>query len=1402
MPQLQASYCFEGIRNLLIENYGGEKVEGLFRMLSFYELETNTKLVESFDDVNPLFLVANNIITRGLPTRPSVFIEKAYSEILHYTRIHIDKQLGSFKFEPHFLSKEQIKNCYQSLFIVDPRLNPKSLLKQFTTSYENLGSPYEEGFIHDVLPKHINDSFNQLVEVQRPLTEIVNYQADFTDQRVDFSIEFPFKVNEKNGIVIEIDGPQHDQLKQELHDTQRDQAVEKIGWLPTLRIKTSEFWSIQDKLDNLRRLAVSEYFQVVNENFRKGFDISALNIMLGPIAIARIQRTIIELIISNALELQKEDWDIVVFERDVPCAFLAIEDLKQLLENLSSLKGEENLLPQINLTVITTPEFSKSKLNSLSKCRTFQTTDYPDNLTCDLMIDISMLQRPGFSKRLTGITCNHFAEIRSVHSIKSRRKFKTGELIKYREFVKKLENGAYEFDLSLVKPLETFLNDFFRKTSFREGQLAILSKALQAETVIGLLPTGGGKSLTYQLASLLQPGVTLVIDPLKSLMKDQVDNLIKNLIDGCLVINSSISVDEKRINTEKMMLGEAMFTFISPERMQMQEFRNALDQMFNDKIYFNYSIIDEVHCVSEWGHDFRTSYLRLGENAINHCKAKHINNIPLFGLTATASYDVLTDVQRELSGKSPDNRVTEDNLVHLESTIRDELRYKIINVDAVIEENTDYWQAIEKVGKAKQKEIINILKNEYKVKSKDNFSGLTFCPHKSNFYGVTDKYKPLKDGEQMKGVFDNLREHFIKAGTFIGSNSDDEKLMKLVDLESINNQEKFINNNLNLLVATKAFGLGIDKPNIRFTIHLNYPNSVESFVQESGRAGRDREISTCYILYNEQLYQEKEKKKELDFEINNYFHNKSFKGANKEKAIVKELLTKVYQPNKTAFLTAIIAEEFGVEIIFTIGEVYLFTNDPDDFDKKYGWINHTTLGFREDQISDSVDKCLAINILNFIKDYLKRNATSNYLDFLKESPPPEKGILPILDEIDFDQTFELTIGFINDLNRRIDEITDWLQKAVRNYFNPNRTFYKKEHIIDALSKSSSFIEFIDQLETKYNRFYNNPTKLRISELCDLVDKRRNFDRELAFKSFENIYNGYRDRGDTEKAIYRLSILGIIDDYTVDYKSKTFRLTGKKKREQDYSEHLFNYIRKYYSEEKAKSILKEVLRAEGAKKIEKLTNMLIDFIYREVAEKRHIAIKTMKKLCQEGIDKGDKGIKEFVELYFNSKYANPHEIPNNLYVDTENLEISDFSIIKLYVEKVIGDSIDNLKHLKGACTRLQNDQVAAKDHYVILILNAYALYMLEFKNPRVLKEADEFLINGLSIYFESNGNDEKDLQDKLDYIEFQLYEKNTEIRAFFTLTIDDILIEKHLSMQLNLIKKLNNKILKNYEAGIN
>ncbi len=418
------------------------------------------------------------------------------------------------------------------------------------------------------------------------------------------------------------------------------------------------------------------------------------------------------------------------------------------------------------------------------------------------------------------------------------------------------------------KYLRYFLHLLFRKKDFRPGQLPILNRALQLKSVIGLLPTGGGKSLTYQLAAMLQPAVTLVVDPLKGLMKDQYDGLLRTGIDCISFINNDLhkSVKEER---EQMLTGaQVQIMFLSPERLCIHKFREVLKSMRESHVYFAYGVIDEVHCVSEWGHDFRLSYLHLGRNLYNYVLPKKVdgedNHISLFGLTATASFDVLADVERELSGSNAFS-LDDDATVRYENTNRLELQYYVhpINADSA----TDIWgvgdittnQVLDTINDATDKlrdlqnedsvrlienrfiereniqdpnKLVNIRNAALNVPVEQNWyngwrpdiAGIVFCNHATETaIGVPTVAKKLHH----KGI--------TKIATFTGGTPIWPT--------------GFLTGNENLMVATKAFGMGIDKPNVRMTVHLFYPSSLESFVQEAGRAGRDRKMALATIMH-------------------------------------------------------------------------------------------------------------------------------------------------------------------------------------------------------------------------------------------------------------------------------------------------------------------------------------------------------------------------------------------------------------------------------------------------------------------------------------------------------------------------------------------------------------------------
>jgi ATP-dependent DNA helicase RecQ len=1531
--QYQAGYILDSINETLKQKeFDKGRVTGLLKHLSCFDLDTTTNTDKKSDD--PFVSVIHNLISKGIPTRPSIFIEKEFSTAFGKSKLDTSdfaEQLGNIKYLPNFTDEEQ-QNIFAALHLVDPRLKLTE-----NTYAPKLGSNFESDFIFKFLPSQNLEFLSQLFESQRKINTIVKPEAarDFHSQQVDFSFEFPYlhentftlygekKVTYYNtGLIVEIDGSQHAQIPQRTLDTQRDDAVKETHW-QTKRItdlKKTDFADWVNKSTSLK---------IVKENFKKNLDgnwLQILQLTLSPFAIARVQKTIVELILSNNLDFKKKQWNILAIERDVPCVNLAIEDLKQQFENLYSLSNSEFEFPEINLQIINTVEFAES---SLQKKETKTITSFSSSENFDLLIDVSMLRRNGIEKVETSFKASCVATIRSTHYINSERKIYTSDFIDYKPATKKLENETY-FEFPETKECLTFfLQNIFRKKEFRAGQLPILNRALQGKSVIGLLPTGGGKSLTYQLASMLQAGVTIVIDPIKSLMQDQYDNLLKNGIDSCNFINSKLSREEKAIANNQVTESKMIFSFVSPERLQIEDFRTSLKEMHKNKVYFSYCVIDEVHCVSEWGHDFRTSYLSLGRNAIEFCKTKNKNYIPIFGLTATASFDVLSDVERELSGNGLTD-IDTDAIVRFENTNRVELQYQIINVDVEFERD-DKFKPKYKDGKVfalpvqpiktnikdataieKQKELQRIIDmipaniSQFNEQSetildwtKDRFSteeasnrnirienfdsekffdesnsngGIIFCPHRTWLFGVTDKFKWDKYSEDIfddngnvihnrgefvldenkkkvklppdkrRAVADCINKENIKVGIFMGSSDEDESVGKEIEAESFENQRRFINNEQNLMVATKAFGMGIDKPNVRFTIHFNIPSSIESFVQEAGRAGRDRKVALSTILFNQQqvlifnqrfldelkpklsvdtfkLFKQFKNQKFYKDEIPSvlkaigneeliqhekeilekagtiftdkdnllFFHSNSFKGQSKEMVVINELLQEILLPNTTTLwhIAEKINDEVGEEGI----RMSIFQNYLNVFEKdggKIGAINlvnlnrsfHNIVCSQEysNQIINLVipelqEKHLMFNDVARLKQWLQINVQGT----------SEDGIEKRLSRIEYQQEVkpEIVIPFFN-------------KYSDKSVFHEELISLFKKAVTDKLSDET----ITESIEGTFETFIKNISENLETEIDPANE---------SLSALKQLYYSPRVKADTDKAIFRLASIGIVDDYTVDYNKKSYTVFITKKTDDEYIEQLKIFMRKYYSANRVDSEIENVLEHEGDTILQKCLSFLTEFVYKEIEAKRLRSIEDMIFACQIGLqENGNEELKDFIYLYFNSKYAKKnHEIdgkPYSLTLATDNAKEYSFEIVWNFIEATLidpsGAQKDNTKHLRGASLRLLRTE---PKNGALLLLKAYSLFVLGIgKNKNIEAEARESLTLGFKLFREKYKElTFEELASNIEKYKIEIIKNannSKEVKAILNEVIEELYLEFHNDW----LKTFNEKYLLEYD----
>jgi len=381
--------------------------------------------------------------------------------------------------------------------------------------------------------------------------------------------------------------------------------------------------------------------------------------------------------------------------------------------------------------------------------------------------------------------------------------------------------------------LHLLLADLFGHETFREDQLASLRQALSGGDSVVLLPTGAGKSLIYQLAGLLMPGTTLVIDPLVSLIDDQETRLIRDGIERVVAMHASRGGGSRArdLALASVASGDAHFIFLTPERFQNQRFRDHLRESSRDQL-INLAVIDEAHTVSEWGHDFRTSYLRLARNVRRLCRDRRNLWPPMLALTGTAGPAVLRDVLRELEIDAEAEGAVQRPLTHDRPNL---CYHKITGPDAewldlVVDGVTDV------VTQCLGVELADLAT----LDGLDTVSGIVFCPWARGEHGVGRVRDALMEAFAAKQIELGVEVYAATAPTGDATRPDWAEQRTLA-------AERFKTNQVALLVATKAFGMGIDKPNIRYTVHAGFPSSIEAFAQEAGRSGRDGRPAACVL---------------------------------------------------------------------------------------------------------------------------------------------------------------------------------------------------------------------------------------------------------------------------------------------------------------------------------------------------------------------------------------------------------------------------------------------------------------------------------------------------------------------------------------------------------------------------
>lgn len=1348
--QYKAGYFIHSIFDLFLNKVGKEKVEKIVNQLCHFELETSDKLQHQKVDYSSEIKVINNLLSRGTPTLPSTFIEDLFATTLGNTqRIVSNLNHINYPFKDDSLAEE----IYRAIHIIDPRIKKENQFIDLEKEWKKKNSGYKLDFKYSLLPEYLGQEYIQLVEENRNYKSLIkssDYNGSINaltikfepilEKNIDFLLEMPYQNQNGCGMSLELD----DSPTETTYDYTIDQLKQKycteLGFTNPLIIDTQQFADSNSLLKPLIDFTYNEYFDTVSKNYRSPIyksteGIKALQYALSPIAIARIEKTIIEYLLSGKLSLKNKNWEIAVIERDVPCAHLAIQDLKLHFEHLFALKGEEVKFPEIKLSIYRTAEFKGAQLNVIYPGTVKSIENFDEEANYDLLIDVSVLQRIGLINENYVTKAKYSAIIRSVRSKNAESQILTDREIQYLDLFSSKNDERLKDKARAA--LKYFVRNLFRKDVFLSGQLELINNALQRKNTLGLLPTGGGKTIAYQLACLLQPGVSFIINPIMSVMTDQWLGLKKTGIDKNVRINNSVKLEEELLHQFNLLEnGNCLFAFISADFLRNKSLRNTIYAMEQNGVFINYFVIDEVHCFSEWSHDFRPSYAGIGALKRQLLNNNNKQKISTIALTATAGFACVNDVKKELQIDNESIVTAEQNQV--------KLSFRVIDTTSnQIKSDMDIDQIESLVGGRKQVHFSFLIKELFPEDSNADLKKdtLVFCPTPYGKTGVSDKF-----GD---GLADKLKNNFekIKIGTFWGTPDDGSDNVPRYDaLLSEKNHIKFINNKLDVLIATKSFGIGINKSTIRNIIYFSPPSSMEAFIQQTYRSGRDGGSTNCTVVVERQEFLVPESdpvSKYLPNAKTNYDKYLSYReivskyqGKQKELTIIKEMLQEIDTPlkNYLEIIAHEIQNEFNLDIDLLLQPLKnpnrLYLNQEE---KTYGFIDLSILNINSEE--SSFEQKLSNDLLLFVSEEIRKriNANNDYANNLIKNiyAPDKEGIRTSLEKLRTGGIKELVIPFENS---GIQKISELLMKKISLSFNRKtiKNIYASSNSFDIFVKKINHIKSINKSEGIIN-------------------------------SLSELYLKTRQKKDTKLAIYRLLRLGFIEDFLIDELNHQFIIKLKKKSNEAYLLKLYDIYDEYLLHEKSLELKMALSKTEGDE-IDKAIEGYISFSYEFVVQERFNSIETLHEILRQipenksNSPEINQNIKGFFDTYFNAKYSNLYFsiLPG---VSPINVNTQDYGVIKKYLTHM-GYLKENWIQLKKSI-KLISERLP--ENYIPYLMDAYTNLINGEQDENLIDESFNQIARGFIRMRKQKGyqieNYNTDIQSFLEY----LYENRSDLK---------------------------------------
>ncbi len=1314
--QLQAGYILEALPSLFAGSQR-EYVEALIKHLSYFDLDAQGQDLSQISK-DPFTVVIHNLISRGLPTLAPTFIEEIISATFFKTKKQVDKR-GVFSYP--FVNDELKEEIFRALHIIDPRITTNDLQKIYTFE-DDPEADLKKKFLFHTIPSYVGDYLLQLIEADHSFLSILKrhslkdyYQAlgrRVIDTSMDFVLEVPYvEDNQYRGLAIEIEkklveGP-------EIMDyDSRSWMLSNIGWGRILYLKQSDFYSNKIDYSPLVDFSYNQYFEEIRKNYERpvysnAYGMDALQIALTPFEVARIQRVILQYILAGKLDLDAGEWKIAVIERDVPGAFLAVQDLSMKFNNLFHLAGVRRNFPQVHLEIYYDQEFEEAALNILYQGDKFLIEEFDPTKKYDLVIDSSLLRYKGLDIEKIDTASENLAIVRSSRNIESDRTFLAAEPVKYQSFVPG-ENIAKEDLERLEKVRESFfyfIKNIFRRQSLESYQMKVLSSALSGNNTMADFSFVAEKTLLYQIIALFRPGFTLIVEPLVPSLLNQLDKLRQFRIDAvsyfCL---DYYDVYDCRHRREIFTSLSALFFFITAETFHSNDFRSALKLFENKGGFFTTIVVDQAQILSPWSSFFNYAYYSIGRNIKK--LLPHSDKAVILALTSGIDYDATEDVKQFLD-------ISQENIF---SGV-----FPLENIDiALYKDEEDNTIPLDKLDEEKidQKKINLLLENN-------------LLDDKAVIYTL----KPVF-------YYDNLFNK-IKKDLFVFNDmpfSGTASLYPHHSLVAYENFRQFVDSEDALLIANRNFVYGLDASDV-YTLNVaSFPIGMSDLLYLFQRVGRDMKPARVNFVFSSSrvFFEQKQyiisgnesvpvrQTREIPYE--EYIASRIFSSMHgnvkKDFLLAEEILKQANSPKDTVkdILTKRVYQVFGIWISLEPqpqqNPTSLYVYDQEDI---LGVINLNDNVI--DNQASALKKQLADKVLAFI-DYEIKQVVARPQDFLlimnEAVEAPSENLISRLVNMKEDETASIIVDFTNDLY-------DDLREIVGGDKISREDFYR---LLLTNPDLDTFYDFI-LLHTDKKFVRKNKDKLE-----DLFLRLRTFD-------------------DTYRLIYYLQVIGLVEDYLIDFRNRHFVVKLTKLSDDKYLHRVYKRILSFVSKEKALETFQKVSGFKGDTFTQKVLNYWISFEYTYIIPRRYEAISDLSRMIDTFMQNGDvQRCKYIITNYFRAKYIFDLEERKKA-VKQDWIKIIDYFIQKVGIFK------SNLKHLYNTADILLQQNPG---DYVALLMRGWAGLIINEDDEAKISQALDDMAMALNLWRKTYDADVEKFIERIDGLLFTLENYNFELKA--------------------------------------